>query len=256
MEVIDKVDAVILMGGRKGVVHAGTSAWMMRKVVLPIGCFGGGGEKVGRYGSSRRAAFYHGALTDEEIDRLASPWGVGLTAELAVSAMERIQRLAARKRIGSLLVLGVTALMVTALLCWVAGLVLPFVLPSVTTKEWPPHWSFPLLFPTVVAAGTFGSCVKNLRAIQSGTETSGRSAVMDPVLGVAAGMMVAILYLLAQIGVTGEVEVVISTQDYARVSIIITMAALFAGLYLDRAFAYFDEVGESVIKGKLGRKGK
>ncbi|MDD9967098.1 MAG: hypothetical protein OXR73_12775 [Myxococcales bacterium] len=257
MEAIDKIDAVVLMGGRQGVVLAGTSAWMMHKVVVPIGCFGGGAETVSRYGSSRRARFYHRALTDEEIDRFTSPWGVGLNAETTVAAMEQVQQAAMRERTGTGLVIRTSLTMLAALLAWVLGLVLPFILPSFSgLGTWPPDWYFPLLFPTVIAAGTLGACVKTLRAIRQGSDATGRSATVDTVLGIAAGMMAAILYLLAQIGVAGKVDVAMQANDYARVSIIVSMAALFAGLHLDRAFAYFDSVGESVIKGRHGGRGR
>jgi hypothetical protein len=112
MEVIDKVDAVILLGGRLGVLHAGTSAWMMRKVVVPIGSFGGGAETVGRYGSSRRATFYHRGLNDEEIDRLTSPWGPWLNAAAAVASMESVQKAGLRARVDANLWRRVSLLMV------------------------------------------------------------------------------------------------------------------------------------------------
>src|SRR5262249_18099775 len=122
------------------------------------------------------------------------------------------------------------------------------------SSAWKPAWSFALLFPTVIAAGTFGACVKTLRAIRLGTQSSRTSASADTVLGVAAGTVVAILYLLAQIGVSGTIELVLAPKDYTRVAIVVSMAALFAGLYLDKAFAYFDNVGESVMKGTHGKK--
>jgi hypothetical protein len=254
MEAIEKVDAVVLLGGRLGVVHAGTSAWMMRKVVVPIGSFGGGAEKVGRYGSSRRAHFYHGGLTDEEIDRLAAPWGAGLDAETVVESLQKVHKVALEKRTDMALFRNTSVIMIAALSLWVIGLVLPSLVSSISKlKTWPAQWYFPLLFPTVIAAGTFGACVKTLRAIRLDA-MSRVSAGVDIVLGIAAGMMAAVLYLLAQIGVSGSISLSLKPDDYTRVSIVVSMAALFAGLYLDKAFAYFDEVGDSVIRGQHGKK--
>jgi hypothetical protein len=254
MEVIDKVEAVILLGGRLGVVHAGTAAWMMRKVVVPVGSFGGGAEKVGRYGSSRRANFYHGALSDQEIDRLASPWGAGVDAKAVIGSLQKVYTSSLEKRVDMSLLRTTSVLMIVALACWVAGLVSPSLAPSISgRKAWPSEWNFALLFPTVIAAGTLGACVKTLRAIRLGA-MSNLSANVDTVLGIAAGMMAAVLYLLAQIGVTGKIDLALTHEAYTRVSIIVSMAALFAGLYLDKAFAYFDGVGTSVIKGQHGKK--
>ncbi|HEY3498105.1 MAG TPA: hypothetical protein VGK73_25575 [Polyangiaceae bacterium] len=254
LEVIDKVDAVVLLGGRKGVIHAGTAAWMMRKVVIPIGTFGGGAETVGRYGSSRRAQFYRGVLSDEEIDRLHSPWGKVLDAKFVVDSMQKIFEKVVEERMDTGLLRWTSWLAFTALILWVVGLVLPSVAPSVSKLEpWPAAWSFPLLFPTVIAAGTFGACVKTLRNIRLGTRTSRSSANAEAMLGVAAGIIVAILYLLAQIGVSGEIKLDLEPKDYTRVSIVVSMAALFAGMYLDKALSYLDGVGDSVIRGEHGK---
>jgi hypothetical protein len=255
MEVIDKVDAVVLMGGRLGVVQAGTSAWMMRKIVVPIGSFGGGAEKVGRYGSSRRKQFYKMALTDEEIDRLNSPWGAGLNADFLVSALGKIKEQVVVEQMDLRLLRWSTLLALGALLFWVLGLVLPSVAPSVPKlTEWKPAWSFALMFPTVIAAGIFGACVKTVRAMRLGTLASRASLSTDTLLGLAAGTVMAILYLLAQIGVSGTINLELEPKDYTRVAIVVSMASLFAGLYLDKAFAYFDNVGESVMKGTHGKK--
>jgi len=254
LEVIDKVDAVVLLGGRKGVIHAGTSAWMMRKVVIPVGSFGGGAETVGRYGSSRRAQFYRGVLSDEEIDRLHSPWGKVLNAEFVVDSMKTIFEKVVEERMDTALLRWTSWLTFTALIFWVVGLVLPSVAPSVSKlNPWPAVWSLPLLFPTVIAAGTFGACVKTLRNIRLGTLTSRSSANAETVLGVAAGIIVAILYLLAQIGVSGKIDLKLDPDNYTRVSIVVSMAALFAGMYLDKALSYLDGVGDSVIRGEQGK---
>ncbi len=77
---------------------------------------------------------------------------------------------------------------------------------------------------------------------------------MDAVLGIAAGFLTAALYMLAQIAVSGKLEVPITNEDYSRVALIVSMAAVFASLYLDAAFSRFDVFKDSVMSGTYGRK--
>ncbi len=201
MEVIRTVDAVLAVGGRLGVIHAGISAWMMGKPVVPVGSFGGGAATVGEYGSSRRAEFYHGGLDDAEIDRLASPWGRGPEAEFVVNALERVARAATIAKVPRRLLLGVLGVMAAALVVWIVLLTYPFVVvPLLHPEGWDNQRNFLLLFPTVSAAGLFGATMQTLRAIRDGKGLSGRVILVDTTLGLAAGMVAAILYLLAQVG--------------------------------------------------------
>jgi len=41
---------------------------------------------------------------------------------------------------------------------------------------------------------------------------------------------------------------------YARVALIVSMAAVFASLYLDAAFSRFDALKDSVMSGTYGNK--
>ena len=41
---------------------------------------------------------------------------------------------------------------------------------------------------------------------------------------------------------------------YARVALIVSMAAVFASLYLDAAFSRFDTLKDSVMSGTYGNK--
>jgi len=74
------------------------------------------------------------------------------------------------------------------------------------------------------------------------------------VLGVAAGFLTAALYMLAQITITGELDLPSTTADYSRVALIVSMAAVFASLYLDAAFSRFDLFKDSVMSGTYGKK--
>lgn len=251
MEVIRGVDAVLAIGGRRGVIHAGISAWMMDKPVIPVGSFGGGAETVGQYGSSRRSEFYHGGLDDQRIDSLASPWERGIDAPLVVDALEAVAKSAALGKVPRSLLLGVFGLMALALLGWVLFLTYPFVAaPRLHSGTWSPENNFLLIFPTVSAAGLLGATMQTLRSIRRGDRISWRVIVVDTMLGLAAGMVAAILYLLAQVGVNGAVNVAMENPDYVRVGIVVSLASLFAALYLDTALAYFDRVSDRVIAGK------
>jgi hypothetical protein len=60
--------------------------------------------------------------------------------------------------------------------------------------------------------------------------------------------------MLAQIAITGKLDPPASNADYARVSLIVSMASVFASLYLDAAFSRFDGVKESVMSGHYGER--
>jgi len=93
--------------------------------------------------------------------------------------------------------------------------------------------------------------MQTLRNIRGGATVTGRRIFIDTALGITAGVVSAMLYLLAQVGINGAVTVAISETDYIRVALIVSMASLFAALYLDAAFARFDKVRDSVIKSNF-----
>jgi hypothetical protein len=70
----------------------------------------------------------------------------------------------------------------------------------------------------------------------------------------AAGFLTAALYLLAQIAITGKLELPSDNANYSRVALIVSMAAVFASLYIDAAFSHFDDVKQSVMAGGYGKK--
>ena len=75
-------------------------------------------------------------------------------------------------------------------------------------------------------------------------------------LGVAAGFLTAALYLLAQIAINGTVAFPQTDLDYSRIALIVSMAAVFASLYLDAAFSRFDTFKDSVMSGTHGKTTK
>lgn len=250
-EVVRDVDAVLAISGRVGVLQTGISAWMLGIPVIPIAGFGGGAQKLWEYGSSRRNDFYHGALRDAEIDRLAAPWGKALGAEVVVEALEKVARAAKIARTPSRMLFSVLGVMILALVAWVACLTFPFVAaPRLLADGWQPSDSLVFLFLTVSAAGFLGATMQTLRAIRNGNAVTSRAILVDTGLGVTAGIVMAMLYLLAQIAISGQINPDLAKEDFVRVALIVSMASLFASLYLDAALARFDKIKGSVFAGK------
>lgn len=275
LEVVrSEAEAVVVMAGRKGVVQAGIAGWMLGRPTIPFAGFGGGAATVWEYGSSDRQRFYFGALTDLEIDQLSSPWETGVTAPRIVRQLgkcaENLRRQAVPPAVRMRVSLGILA----ALLLWVLFLALPLLgipaapaatPPVVATAAGspvpaPPPFDrsngirFLLLLAAVCSAGTFGAMVQSMRGIRAGVVITGQKVLIDAVLGIAAGFLTAALYMLAQIAITGELELPASNPDYSRVAVVVSMAAVFASLYLDAAFSRFDAVKDSVMSGAYGSK--
>ncbi len=254
MEVIREVDAVLTIGGRAGVVLAGISGWMLGIPVIPIGDFGGGAMKLWQYGSSRRQECYHGALKDSEIDLLAAPWGKALNGTVVVETLESVVRAAKLDRTSMRLIVLELLVLLLAMVLWVFFLTFPFLgAPAIFGKWDEGRFSLPVLFLAVSAAGFLGAGMQTLRSIRRGDSVTSMVIVLDTALGVVAGIVGAMLYLLAEIGVSGTVNPALSPQDFVRVALIVSIASLFASLYLDAALARFDKIKGSVISGKFGK---
>jgi len=257
-------ESVIVMAGRAGVVQAGIAGWMLGRPTIAFGGFNGGARTVWEYGSSDRRRFYFDALSDAEIDQLGSPW----LAETAATIVDHLGRVADYSRRAAVpaelrLLLGLAIL--GALAVWVMTLALPLL-------GWIPAFqSAPatgasqaldsnngvrllMLLGSVCAAGAFGALVQSMRSIREGAAITGQKVAVDAVLGVAAGFLTAALYMLAQITITGKLELPSTTADYSRVALIVSMAAVFASLYLDAAFSRFDLFKDSVMSGTYGKK--
>jgi hypothetical protein len=250
-------DAVIVMSGRKGVVQAGIAGWMLGRPTIPFGGFGGGAETVWNYASSDRHRFYFGALTDEEIDQLDSPWEPDTTGARLVKNLDRCAEYARRAGTSSGLRAGVSAGILVTLLAWVLLLAMPLLVwtdgsPAVLEKY--NGIRFLLLLGAVCSAGAFGALVQSMRAIRDGKAVTHQQAWIDAVLGIAAGFLTAALYMLAQIAISGKLDLPVQNADYSRVALIVSMAAVFASLYIDAAFSRFDGVKESVMSGTYGKK--
>jgi hypothetical protein len=259
-----QADGVIVIAGRQGVVQAGIAGWMLGKATIPFGGFGGGGEKVWNYGSSDRARFYFGALSDIDIDHLNGPWELGKTGPRIVQQLEQCAEYARRASVSMRLRAGVSFGILLSLISWVLLLALPLLgwpgAPNAAADGTPAISEatsgirFLLLLGCVCSAGVFGALVQSMRSLRDGASVTGQRASMDAVLGVAAGFLTAALYLLAQIAITGKLELPADNANYSRVALIVSMAAVFASLYIDSAFSRFDEVKQTVMGGTYGKK--
>ena len=242
-------NGVIVIAGRKGVIQAGIAGWMLGRPTIPFGGFGGGAQTVWGYGSTDRQRFYFGALKDIEIDRLDSPWEPDITGSKIVEYLERCATFARRAAVSAQLRIGVSFGILVTLVAWVLFLALPLLgWPSETAQG----LRFLLLLGAVCSAGAFGALVQSMRGIRDGLAVTGPRAGMEAVLGIAAGFLTAALYLLAQIAINGKLELPSANLDYSRVAVVVSMAAVFASLYLDAAFSRFDSVKDSVMAGTYG----
>lgn len=245
MDVVkDKADGIIAIGGRAGVVQACLSAWMLGKPVVPVGSFEGGGKIVWSYGSSSRTKFYHEGLDDAEIDRLASPWSSEESAAIVVESLEKVAKASQLSRIPRRLLFSVIGCMLVALLGWIFFLAAPYA--SAFGME--PGAFY--LFACVSMAGLLGATVQTLRSIRAGRSLPSHILVVDVGLGIAAGVVSAMLYMLAQIAVSDGVKIPNTKSDYIRSALVISMISLFASLYLDATLSRLDRVSGSVISGK------
>jgi hypothetical protein len=246
-------DSVVVIGGAKGVIQAGIAGWMLGRAIVPIAGFGGGASVVWGYGSSDRRRFYFDALTDEEIDQLNGPWTTS-TAATVVEQLSRCAEYAKRAVVPFRVRLGVSVAVLVTLMLWVLLLAAPLLGWPRDATDGSGGIRFLLLLGSVCSAGAFGALVQTMRGIRAGQATAPPSVFTDAILGVAAGFLMAALYMLAQIAINGTLDPPKDAANYARVTLIVSMCSVFASLYLDAAFSRFDEVKESVMTGQYGKR--
>lgn len=245
--------AVIVLGGRKGVIQAGIAGWMLGRPTIAFGGFGGGAQKVWEYGSSDRRRFYFDALSDEEIDQLDSPWGPKSGGAI-VDRLGRCAMAATRASVPKEIWLGLGVGTLLSLMAWVALLAIPVWDATTPTPQYAGAGSrFLFLMGAVCAAGVFGAMVQCTRVIRDGRPMSGQKVWIDGVLGLSAGFLTAALYMLAQVAIVGKLQFAEPIADHSRVALIVSMAAVFASLYIDAAYSRFDMFKDSVMSGTYGR---
>lgn len=248
MEAMADAEALLVIGGSARSARTGIAAYMLGKTVIPVGSFPGAGREVWAYSSSRRDDFYKGGLTDAEIDKLAEPWKGEASAQFVVNALEEVRKATIRSGIPHTVLLAAILIMVIAMAGWVGFIGYGYRLIT------PGARAVGLIFVSVSFAGLIGSSLKGLFELRNGRRLTQRDIVLDIALGLGAGFVSAILYLVLQVAVTGKAHGINDEDDYVRISLLVSVVAIFAGMYLDAAFANFDTVRSSVFSGEFGRQ--
>lgn len=248
MEAMAGADALIVIGGSTRSARSAIAAYMLGKTVIPVGSFPGAGREVWAYSSSRRDSFYKGGLSDAEIDKLAEPWKGETSAKFIVDALDAVRRASVRQAVPRSVLVAEILIMLTAMAAWVGFIGYGYRLIS------PGARAVGLIFASVCFAGLIGSSLKGLFELRNGRPLSQRDVTLDVALGLGAGFVSAILYLVLQLAVTGTAHAVQDENDYVRVALLVSLVAIFAGMYLDTAFANFENVKGSVFSGEYGKK--
>jgi hypothetical protein len=251
METMAQADALIIMGGSTRSVRTGVAAFMLGKTVIPVGSFGGAGLNVWAYASSKREEFYKGGLSDAEIDKLAEEWSWDNSAEFVVEAVEQVRKAIVKTAIPRFVLSGAILIMLLAMASWVVFIAYGYNLTGGGSAS-----AIGPVFAAVCFAGLIGSSLKSLLDVRNGRRISRRDLGLDVALGIGAGFVSAMLYLVLQVAVTGKAESIESKNDYVRVALLVSLVAVFAAMYLDAAFANFDTVKGSILTGEVSKQGK
>jgi hypothetical protein len=257
METLKNADALLIVGGSERTVIIGTAGNMLSKPVIPIGSFGGGGKAVWSYASSKREQFYQGGINDTDIDKLVGPWRGQTSAKHIVESLEKVHEAIekskatlARLSTPPMILLSVLMLMIAGMGVWVFLLAKGRNLAIGQLNM----SGIGLLFLVVCFAGIWGSAMKSVLDFRNGHKLTSQHIIVDIVSGVGAGVISAILYLVLELAVTGRVNNPQETDDYVRVSLLVSLVAIFAAMYIDSALARFESVRETVLLGEFGNK--
>lgn len=248
MEAMDEADALIIMGGSDRSVRTGVAAHMLGKTVVPVGAFGGAGKDIWAYASSRRSMFYKNGLTDAEIDKLAEPWRGKDSAEFVVGVVERVRKAAVKESISPYILSAIVIIMILSMVGWVGFITYGFRLADLGVQP------IGMIFTSVCFAGLLGSSLKGLVDMRNGLPVTRNALKIDVALGLGAGFVSAMLYLVLQVAVTGKADSIQDKNDYVRVGLLVSLVAVFAAMYLDAAFANFDAVKGQVLSGEVGTR--
>lgn len=248
MEAMDEADALIIMGGSERSVRTGVAAHMLGKTVIPVGSFGGAGKDVWAYASSRRAAFYKNGLTDAEIDKLAEPWRGQASGDFVVTVLERVRKAAVKEAISPYVLTAIVLIMILSMVGWVGFITYGFRLVDQGVQP------IGMIFVSVCFAGLIGSALKGLVDMRNGVPVTRNALKVDVALGLGAGFVSAMLYLVLQVAVTGKADSIQDKNDYVRVGLLVSLVAVFAAMYLDAAFANFEAVKGQVLAGEAGSR--
>lgn len=251
LRALARSDGLIVIGGGLGTKTAGLAASLMNKAVIPVGGFGGGAERVWSTANGDRDAFFHAALTDRQVNELYSPWNAKEDPALIADCLEVVRAAIVRLQTPGTVLTFTILTLILSLSAWGLCLVTPSLVDSVsggarTTKP----LSLVLLLLVSACIGIAGAAVKILRDVRRGERVTTVSANIVLSLGFAVGVVTTLLYLITEISVTGKLELEKAHDDYARIALVMSVGALFAGLYLDAALDRLDGMRDSVLKGK------
>ena len=217
------------------------------------GSFEGGGRRVWEYGNGNRPSFYRGALEDIKIDQLASPWDDEDSAKRVVDALEAVARRVGIATTSPWIVLTTLGLTLLSIAGWLAALIIPTLIAAQAPGGEASVVTFFVtgFFASIGLAGLLGGVMQSLRRLRDGHKLEGLRPVVDVILGLAAGIVTAMLFLIAQLVIKGEIEFPSAEKDFLRIALLGSMMSLFAALYLDSALARFDKIKGSVLQGKF-----
>jgi hypothetical protein len=226
-----RVDGVVFLGGGSSTRTAGVLALANRIPMVALAAYGGAAQEV-------RNAVQPGQDLPSESDfqAMAQPnnfpgWIDSLDAQFALRKKDRWRQ---ARTVSSLIAL---VLLVVWVLSLPTGyLLLPRHTAAVATESAPPAdepWGrivfLFLVFVSPMVAGASGATIRNLRA-----ETEPNS-LKNTVLGVGAGIMASLLYVLAQL--------VSNANPYSFVLLMFSVAVGFiAGLTFDAVFAKLETI--------------
>ena len=251
LRALARCEGIVLVGGGTGTKTAGLAASLMHKAVIPVGCFGGGAEKVWTAASADRDGFYVGALSDAEVDELYSSWNPATDPRMVVDFLERVRREIERHQTPSGVIMWTIVTLVLSLVAWGLALVTPTLVREVSNGE---RTTAPLTMVLLLALSACiaiaGASLKLLRDARSGVKITSSSANIVLALGFAVGVITTLVYMTAEISITGTLTLYKSEQDFPRVALVVSLGALLAGLYLDTALERLDAMRDTVMRGK------
>jgi hypothetical protein len=253
MEVIQYADIILLVGG-SGQWHyvtkmLGLASIALRKIVVPIACFGGEARNV--WDSLATSPMRHDYETiGLDITQLNRPWRDETTAHISGMVSEafshRLMVFNATKftRANSLAksLLVALGLFGTTAGAWV------YLLTKALNATYPLSISW--LFILVVLAGGIGSGANTIYSLWRGEGQSFASQILSLLVGVSGGLISFVLYLFAQLLFSSEV--VTELEDPAammRSALFASFFGIFAGLFIDRGYDLIRRTSETILGG-------
>jgi hypothetical protein len=249
----DRADGVLLIGGGATTLAAGLVAVHANKALYSVAAFGGGANTAWKYLSAnphletsderRHMKIWQGEPSAARcVEALIRQTGVAATESAKRAALEsRLKEMTRLKR-QNLPALSTVALFVAILIFSLSRL------PGFGTT-----WFWISLFCVLMSAGLMGSSVRLLlRPVL--THPRGTTAV----LGIVAGLVVGLSYLLPQLiaGSSGTVSATVAESDKTSSTIAYFLApaliALSAGFGFDYAFEKWRETSRADVDTGFG----